>query len=237
MDLGTFRSVPVRSRRGRSGDEELVVPFSRKKFGLLIGVFVVFAPLLVYALISDPRAAWGWIGCGFLLVMGFLLWRTARRGLLFGKPALVLSTEGLVDNQNAITLRWAEIERIEPREIYASGATITMLGIHPTDPEVVRRHMGSIKGGVADILGQAFDEAPIGVNLQFASASLDEVVAAIRRYWDGPIDGYDADFDEEFAARPRRSRLRRFLGWVLPWIVGFGVAALMLVGLVRCGYV
>jgi hypothetical protein len=221
----------IESRYGPRG-EELVIRFNRRK-ALLFGVlWAVMGLLTVGALFVDPTEPWLWAGVLLFLVLPFVVARRwGSRGLLGRKPLLVLDPQGFQDNQSGVRVEWEEIERIEPREVSTRGGTQLFLGIYPHDEEAVLERLGSVAGRAARLTRKVFrGEAPLNIPLQFADASVDEVVAAIRRYWKGPIEGYDADFDVEFARRKPKSRLRRFAEWIA-W-AGFGlVVAIILIAL------
>jgi hypothetical protein len=45
-----------------------------------------------------------------------------------------------------------------------------------------------------------------------------------RRYWDGPIEGYEGDLPDRDDPIRRPLRPRRLRGWATEWAIGIGVA-------------
>lgn len=205
-----------------------------KLFLLTIGM-VAFTVIGAVIAIVEPHRWLGWATLAFFGAGGvFWIQRTARRGLFGHRPALVLDRDGLVDNQNGLQLRWDEIERLQPFEISTGrGGTQYFLGIHPKDPDAVLDRLG----GVHEFLAQFSDlvgvEAPVAIPVNVLAVSTDELVPLVGRFWDGPIDGYALEETAAPKLPRRRSRLRRFVGWAVPNVVGLGLAFAIVVLVIR----
>ena len=181
---------------------------------LLIAVFAVVCVLIV---LTDPRAWFGWLGVLLFGVGGVVaIYRWTRQGAYSGKPLLLLDHEGLEDRQSGVRVRWEEVESVELLELHVRGTTQQYLGLEVRDPEAV---VGGLGTALAQLLPSGWP--PVSVSTSLLGATTEELGGLVRRFYDGPITG----FDEELDPTPeRRSRLRRFGRWAFDWAVGIAIA-------------
>jgi hypothetical protein len=164
-------------------------------------------------------------------VPAVLLWRYGPRRLFDRDAALLIDAHGLRDSVKGIDVAWDEVERLVPREqVLSGGATQRWLGIAPRDDGVLERQSRSVQ--LAARLDDFAHAAapPMNVQLNLLGTTTDELVAQIRRYWDGPIDGYPLERTSAPDFGVRQSRVHRFLVWASGWAVaiaiGGGIVAL-----------
>jgi hypothetical protein len=69
--------------------------------------------------------------------------------------------------------------------------------------------------------------APINVQLNLLATTTDELVAQIRRYWNGPIDDYPLERTSRPGFGVRRSRGHRFLVWAGNWLIAAAIGGVI----------
>jgi hypothetical protein len=191
--------------RYRVLDDRTEVFAHRTASVLALAATAVLAVASVVLLVADPRGAAGWVGVIAFVGGGAVLARRAtRRGLLTGRPALVLNEEGLADNRTGLVVRWQDVRSVEARWS-ASG-----------------------EGQVQRSLGLSLAETTESVDLALLAVSQAELSELVRRYWTGEIAGSE----RVDLTAPRRSRAVRLLrwsaGWAIPLALGAGVVALVI---------
>jgi len=159
-------------------NEVVIYPKKLKLLGYAAGslAFVLFglygalkpAPLLIF------------IFCAFLVVplfgLGFIY---AAYRLLAGRPALVISDEGLFDNASAVgagMLRWDEIANVFPYEV----AGQKLLGIVPVDPAAVIARQPPLKRAMAKLNG-GMSPAPFNIPQTELPIPLEELYMLILK--------------------------------------------------------
>jgi hypothetical protein len=218
----------VNERYNVTGDRaELYV--HRAKALLLVFGSLAFA-LLVLVVALSGGAPW-WIWLTLLLMFGAPVVIVRRYGfarLFRRKPALVIDAKSLHDRVTGIEVSWDDVERLVPWE---QSSTQRWLGVVARDERAFLAHQGS-----AARIGASLDralhlsDATLNIPLTLLAADEEEIVALIRRFWDGPIEDYPVERTNAPGFGVRHSRARRFLsavgGWVMPLAIGLGVTAL-----------
>jgi hypothetical protein len=161
--------------------------------------FAVGALVLV---VADPSLWAAWLGLAIFGAGGIVLVRrTTRRGILRGRPALVLDEAGLTDHRTGATVRWADVRAVRAYETMSEGHVDRALRLEPVDP--TRGHTD--------------------VDLALLAVSQAELAQLIRGRWSGPVTGVDP-VDLEAGRRRRAVRLVRWTaGWAIP--IGVAIAA------------
>ncbi len=207
-------------RETAAGEIE-VYPHRVKTF-LVSGSLVLFALIGAIIVLADPSEWAGWASLAFFGGLGALVIRRwAKRGLLSGRPALVLGPEGLSDRQSDVRVSWDEIEEIEYRELHVRASTQRFLGLWVRDPEAVRARVG----GVASALGRLDDLVgslpPVNISISMLGTTTAELLGLVRRYYAGPIRGFDGEIDP---TPERPARARRLRSWAVEWAIGIAIA-------------
>ena len=142
----------------------------------------------------------------------------------------MIDAHGIRDPVKGIDVGWDEVERLVPWEqVYSAGATNRWLGIVPRDEEAVLAHQARSVQLAAGLDERAqVGEAPINVQLNLLATTTDELVAQIRRYWDGPIEGYPLERTSRPGFAVRRSRGHRFLVWAGNWLIAAAIGGVII---------
>ena len=189
----------------------------RVKTILMTVLSAVFAVICLLIVLADPRAWMGWLGVLLFGIGGAVaVVRWARQGAYSGKPLLRLDHDGLEDRQSGIRVRWEEVESVELLELHVRGTTQRYLGLDVRDPH-------GVVGGVGTALLQLMppDWPPVNVSTTLLGTTTEELGGLVRRFYDGPMEG----FEEALDPTPERpSRLRRFGRWAFDWAVGIAIA-------------
>lgn len=187
--------------------------------------------LLGLVLAAKDGAPWEiWLGIvGAFTISGVFLWRYGPSRLLDRAPALVIDAHGIRDPVKGIDVGWDEVERLVPWEqVLSAGATNRWLGIVPRDEEAVLAHQARSVQLAAGLDERAqVGEAPINVQLNLLATTTDELVAQIRRYWNGPIDDYPLERTSRPGFGVRRSRGHRFLVWAGNWLIAAAIGGVI----------
>ena len=188
---------------------------------LMTVLVVVFAVVCGLVVLTEPRAWFGWAGVLLFGVGGaYAVSRWARQGAYGGKPLLLLDHEGLEDRQTGTRVRWDEVESVELLELHVRGTTQRFLGLNVRGPEAV---VGGVGTALLGLMPPAWP--PVSISTSMLGTTTEELGGLVRRYYDGPIEG----FDEELDATPERpSRLRRVGRWAFDWAVGIAIAVAIL---------
>jgi hypothetical protein len=208
-------------RENRAG--EIEVQAHRWKTILMLLLAAVLAAGSVFAVVADPGAWLGWAGLALFGGGGlFFAWKQVRLGLLGGRPALVLGPDGLTDRVAGFHVAWSNVEALELWELHVRGTTQRWLGVRVRDPEAVTEYVGPLGDALNDLVLPG--RPPLNVSLNLLAPSTEELVALVRRFWRGEISGGGV-----LPAGPRRSRARRFLGWLGGWAITFALGIALVV--------
>jgi hypothetical protein len=207
-----------------NAEGEVEIRAHRLKSIAVIATSLVFTVVCAWSLTQEPRALIAWLGIALFGVGGaYFVSKQIRLGLLRGGAALVIGPDGLWDRVAGVRIRWEHVQELELWEQSVRGTSQHFLGIWaspeaPAEPGALGSALGEI------VLGG--DRPRVNVSLNLLAVTDDELIRLLRRHWHGPIRGGWAE------PGPRRSRLRRFLGWVGGWALTFAIGIALVVVLV-----
>jgi type IV secretory pathway TrbD component len=171
--------------REMAGVNRVVVYRARIRYLLLGTLLTIFGLFGVIAGLDDREwwiVIWG-IAFAFMGVFSFR--QAARRD-----PAIVIDTEGIESRIQRFRLGWNEVEEIRPYSRYAGRfyrQKWLLLRVHDLD-NVIRQAPNRFVRAVGSLERKlGFRSAFIPLNM--LSLHPREVLAAVRRFYDGPIRG------------------------------------------------
>jgi hypothetical protein len=203
---------------------EVEIRAHRVKSIAVIATSLVFTVVCAWSLIAEPRALIAWLGIALFGAGGaYFVSKQIRLGLLRGGAALVIGPDGLWDRVAGVRIRWEHVQELELWEYHVRGTTQRFLGVRAS-PEAPAEP-GALGSVLSDMVLGA-ERPRVNISRNLLAVTDEELVQLLRRYWHGPIRGGWTE------PGPRRSRLRRLLGWVGGWALTFAVGIALTVVLV-----
>lgn len=212
-------------RENAAGEIEIFA--HRWKTGLVLGGCALFALACVAILLADVGEVWARFGLAFFGgLSAVLLRRYARRGFLTGKPMVVVGPSAIRDRNSGVDLTWEQVERVEFWEQHTRGGTLRYVGLWARDPDVVLRQLRGFQRFMSRLgAGLRFGPAErVNIPLSMLGTTPEEMAGILRRFWNGPIDGYDGELPDRDEPIRRPSRSKRLRGWAIEWAIGIALA-------------
>jgi hypothetical protein len=160
---------------------------ARRQMARGIGAVAVVASVAAVLVVIGFATLHAWTTLAGVAVAAALvapyLWK--RRRLLRGAPALVIDADGIRDHQVGWSLPWEEIERIEYGRLQTGEREVPLVGIHVRDVAAARRRLSRPMRLLTRRRVRGWPPVTLGVSS--LDAPLDEIVAAIRRFYSGPV--------------------------------------------------
>ena len=166
--------------------DDYIVLFKRSRMLLLIFFSLIFTVLgVVFMGLSSQgigsEKIW-LLGIGIVLVIlcGLCLYYYIMV-LIKGKPALMITEEGIIDNSSFIgagLVRWEEIANID----FINFSNQVYLGIFTTDPDLIVDRTSGFKK-LLNNLNKGLLETQVNIPVKILACPLDDLVDEINSRW------------------------------------------------------
>lgn len=154
-----------------------------KKILILAALSLIFVVLgIVLLFISFSGTAWLTLVSILTIVIFGLCFIYYLKVFIKREPAVIISTEGIVDQSSFIgagLVKWDEIKEIQ----FVSFSGQIYLGISTFDRELIINRMTGIKK-LFNQVNKGLMETQVNIPVKILACSMDEMLKVINEYWE-----------------------------------------------------